>query len=146
MSISRCLWCPKAQAEIFLTLPEPRLWHLVYETDASAHSAAFCSGTILALSAVEDGITSEKDSERRQQAQTDLRSVVAALREVGCTWKTAHVSADVLEGEYSTCRRLDRRAKRTCSQRSWDSGHSPQHATEQRRMAEEPALPLPQHR
>lgn len=74
----------------FLTLPDLLL---------PFRSACFCSGTILALSAVEDGISNESDTERRAQAQTDLRSITSALREVGYTWPTAQTSAAVLEGE-----------------------------------------------
>ncbi|GAA5920478.1 hypothetical protein JCM1841_003502 [Sporobolomyces salmonicolor] len=59
----------------------------------------FCSGTILALSATEDSIsgTPERDAERMKQARIDLKTIVAALREIGTTWKTAHTSANVLE-------------------------------------------------
>ncbi|KAM0786399.1 hypothetical protein ACM66B_001866 [Microbotryomycetes sp. NB124-2] len=61
--------------------------------------ACFCCGTILALSAVEDGISGmhEKDAERRAQAKADLQSICSALREIGETWRTADTSANVLE-------------------------------------------------
>ncbi|KAM0748701.1 hypothetical protein T439DRAFT_327971 [Meredithblackwellia eburnea MCA 4105] len=62
--------------------------------------ACFCAGTILALSAVEDGLSGtgpEDDAARRAKAKMDLRSLVAALHEVGDTWRTAHTSATVLE-------------------------------------------------
>lgn len=75
--------------------------HTLRYTHPMFQHSLFCCGTILALSAVEDGISgaNEKDEERRAQAQNDLRSITAALREVGDTWRTAHTSADVLEGE-----------------------------------------------
>jgi hypothetical protein len=65
------------------------------------HSAAFNAGTILAISAVEDGIsdTPELDVERRQNARRDLKYIVASLKEIGVTWTTANTSAGVLEGE-----------------------------------------------
>lgn len=72
-------------------------------TDARSftYSAAFCCGTVLAISAVEDGISEspKQDSERRTQARKDLRTTVNALKEMGATWTTAHTSAAVLEGE-----------------------------------------------
>ncbi|ORY50689.1 hypothetical protein BCR35DRAFT_356107 [Leucosporidium creatinivorum] len=61
--------------------------------------AAFCCGTVLAISAVEDGISDnpKQDGERRSQAKKDLRTIVGALKEIGSTWTTAHTSAAVLE-------------------------------------------------
>ncbi|KAK4700541.1 hypothetical protein P7C70_g5706, partial [Phenoliferia sp. Uapishka_3] len=61
--------------------------------------AAFCCGTILALSASEDGIseTPSQDAARRALAKADLRLVIDALREAGRTWTTAITSADILE-------------------------------------------------
>lgn len=69
---------------------------------STSHSAAFCAGTILAISAVEDGISDNPklDAERRVQSKKDLRTIVAALKEIGTTWTTAHTSAAVLEGEW----------------------------------------------
>ena len=65
-------------------------------------SACFCCGTILALSAVENGISfgGVSDADRRAQAQDDLRTIVAALKEIGLTWRTAFTSASVLEGVF----------------------------------------------
>ncbi|KAK4046074.1 hypothetical protein OIV83_006379 [Microbotryomycetes sp. JL201] len=59
--------------------------------------ACFSCGTILALSAVEDGISGihEKDVERRAQAKADLQTICAALREVAETWRTADTSANL---------------------------------------------------
>ncbi|BGP49575.1 hypothetical protein JCM10450v2_005470 [Rhodotorula kratochvilovae] len=59
----------------------------------------FTAGTILALSANEDALSGEptRDAERKKQAHTDLTTLIAALREVGVAWKTAHTSANVLE-------------------------------------------------
>ncbi|GAA5906172.1 hypothetical protein JCM6882_006066 [Rhodosporidiobolus microsporus] len=59
----------------------------------------FTSGTILALSATEDNLLGfpARDAERKNQASLDLKTVIAALREVGQTWKTALTSANVLE-------------------------------------------------
>ncbi|BGP42685.1 hypothetical protein JCM10450v2_006792 [Rhodotorula kratochvilovae] len=61
--------------------------------------AAFTSGTVLAISAVEDGISdnAKQDLERRAQAKKDLRFIVQSLKEIGTTWTTAHTSAGVLE-------------------------------------------------
>ncbi|GAA5887094.1 hypothetical protein JCM5296_001592 [Sporobolomyces johnsonii] len=61
--------------------------------------SAFNAGTILAISAVEDGISdnAKQDAERRAQAKKDLKFVVASLKEIGVTWTTAHTSAGVLE-------------------------------------------------
>ncbi|GAA6017790.1 hypothetical protein JCM11491_004620 [Sporobolomyces phaffii] len=61
--------------------------------------AAFNAGTILAISAIEDGIsdTPELDVERRQNARKDLKYIVASLKEIGVTWTTANTSAGVLE-------------------------------------------------
>lgn len=61
---------------------------------------AFNAGTILAISAVEDGIsdTPELDVERRQNARKDLKFIVSSLKEIGVTWTTANTSAGVLEG------------------------------------------------
>ncbi|GAA6010938.1 hypothetical protein JCM10207_004000 [Rhodosporidiobolus poonsookiae] len=61
--------------------------------------AAFNAGTILAISAVEDGISdsAKLDLERRAQAKKDLKLIVASLKEIGATWTTAHTSAGVLE-------------------------------------------------
>ncbi|GJN93620.1 hypothetical protein Rhopal_006677-T1 [Rhodotorula paludigena] len=61
--------------------------------------AAFNAGTVLAISAVEDGISDnpKQDLERRAQAKKDLRLIVASLKEIGSTWTTAHTSAGVLE-------------------------------------------------
>jgi len=72
-------------------------------TDSStpvARSAAFNAGTVLAISAVEDGISANprRDLERRVQARKDLRFVIECLKEIGTTWTTAHTSAGVLEG------------------------------------------------
>ncbi|GAA5988940.1 hypothetical protein JCM5350_007488 [Sporobolomyces pararoseus] len=60
---------------------------------------AFNAGTILAISAVEDGIsdTPELDVERRQAARKDLKFIVSSLKEIGVTWTTANTSAGVLE-------------------------------------------------
>lgn len=60
---------------------------------------AFNAGTILAISAVEDGIsdTPEIDVERRQNARKDLKFIVASLKDIGVTWTTANTSAGVLE-------------------------------------------------
>lgn len=65
-------------------------------------SAAFNAGTILAISAVEDGISEnpDHDVERRQAARRDLKFIVASLKEIGVTWTTANTSAGVLEGEH----------------------------------------------
>ncbi|CEQ42328.1 SPOSA6832_04129 [Sporobolomyces salmonicolor] len=61
--------------------------------------SAFNAGTILAISAVEDGISdnAKQDVERRVQAKKDLKFIVASLKEIGVTWTTAHTSAGVLE-------------------------------------------------
>ncbi|GAA5821674.1 hypothetical protein JCM11251_000965 [Rhodosporidiobolus azoricus] len=61
--------------------------------------AAFNAGTVLAISAVEDGISDnpKQDAERRAQAKKDLKLIVASLKEIGATWTTAHTSAGVLE-------------------------------------------------
>ncbi|GAA5918333.1 hypothetical protein JCM6882_008217, partial [Rhodosporidiobolus microsporus] len=61
--------------------------------------AAFNAGTVLAISAVEDGISdnAKQDTERRAQAKKDLKLIVASLKEIGATWTTAHTSAGVLE-------------------------------------------------
>jgi len=62
-------------------------------------SAAFNAGTVLAISAVEDGISAnpKRDLERRGQASKDLRFIIECLKEIGTTWTTAHTSAGVLE-------------------------------------------------
>ncbi|GAA6021663.1 hypothetical protein JCM10207_008106 [Rhodosporidiobolus poonsookiae] len=59
----------------------------------------FTSGTILALSAIEDNIIGEPvtDAERKKQAAIDLKIIIDALREIAVTWKTALTSAAVLE-------------------------------------------------
>ncbi|GAA5853879.1 hypothetical protein JCM8547_007483 [Rhodosporidiobolus lusitaniae] len=61
--------------------------------------AAFNAGTVLAISAVEDGISDNPklDVERRSQAKKDLKLIVASLKEIGVTWTTANTSAGVLE-------------------------------------------------
>ncbi|KPV73843.1 uncharacterized protein RHOBADRAFT_54437 [Rhodotorula graminis WP1] len=61
--------------------------------------AAFNAGTVLAISAVEDGISAnpKRDLERRGQASKDLRFIIECLKEIGTTWTTAHTSAGVLE-------------------------------------------------
>ncbi|GAA5847252.1 hypothetical protein JCM9279_006158 [Rhodotorula babjevae] len=61
--------------------------------------AAFNAGTVLAISAVEDGISANprRDLERRGQARKDLRFIIECLKEIGSTWTTAHTSAGVLE-------------------------------------------------
>ncbi|GAA6036432.1 hypothetical protein JCM8097_003503 [Rhodosporidiobolus ruineniae] len=61
--------------------------------------AAFNAGTVLAISAVEDGISDnlKQDGERRTQAKKDLKLIVQSLKEIGATWTTAHTSAGVLE-------------------------------------------------
>ncbi|GAA5895800.1 hypothetical protein JCM8208_005091 [Rhodotorula glutinis] len=61
--------------------------------------AAFNAGTVLAISAVEDGISAnpKRDLERRVQARKDLRFIIESLKEIGTTWTTAHTSAGVLE-------------------------------------------------
>lgn len=63
--------------------------------------AAFCAGTILAISAVEDGISdgAKQDQDRRAGARRDLRFLVEALKEIGQTWTTSATSAAVLECE-----------------------------------------------
>lgn len=63
-------------------------------------SACFSTGTILALSAIEDHIseTIEKDKDRRAQAEILLKLLTAALREMGTTWGTAFTSAAVIDG------------------------------------------------
>ncbi len=63
--------------------------------------AAFCAGTILAISAVEDGISDsgKQDQDRRAGARRDLRFLVEALKEIGQTWTTSATSAAVLECE-----------------------------------------------
>jgi len=63
--------------------------------------AAFCAGTILAISAVEDGISdsAKQDQDRRAGARRDLRFLVEALKEMGQTWTTSATSAAVLECE-----------------------------------------------
>lgn len=64
--------------------------------------AAFCAGTILAISAVEDGISEgpRQDGERRAGARRDLRFLVEGLKEIGQTWTTSATSAAVLECEF----------------------------------------------
>ncbi|GEM08737.1 C6 transcription factor [Rhodotorula toruloides] len=59
----------------------------------------FTAGTILALSANEDHILGvpQRDLERKTQAATDLKTIIAALRSISDTWKTATTSANVLE-------------------------------------------------
>lgn len=63
------------------------------------HLAALCAGTILTLSALEDHLSNsvEEDSERRSQAQDDLKAMTSALREIGQTWPAADQSADLLD-------------------------------------------------
>lgn len=64
----------------------------------------FCGGTILALSASEDGVSGplDNDAERRAQAKIDLNFLVKSLQEAGETWTTAHTSASVLEGSFAS--------------------------------------------
>ncbi|GAA6053201.1 hypothetical protein NBRC10513_007139 [Rhodotorula toruloides] len=59
----------------------------------------FTAGTILALSANEDHILGvpQRDLERKTQAAADLKTIIAALRSISDTWKTATTSANVLE-------------------------------------------------
>ncbi|GAA5988920.1 hypothetical protein JCM11641_002915 [Rhodosporidiobolus odoratus] len=61
--------------------------------------AAFNAGTVLAISAVEDGLSDnpKQDTERRAQAKKDLKLIVASLKEISTTWTTAATSAGVLE-------------------------------------------------
>lgn len=68
--------------------------------DLFRHSAMFCAGTILAVSAIEDGISPSPalDALRRTQARNDLRTIVEFLREAAITWPTASTSANILEG------------------------------------------------
>lgn len=63
------------------------------------HSCCFTAGTILALSANEDHILGvpQRDLERKTQAAADLKTIIAALRSISDTWKTATTSANVLE-------------------------------------------------
>lgn len=65
------------------------------------HYACFLSGTILALSASEDGISSSasNDADRRASASSDLKFLIASLREMAWTWTTSETSATILEGE-----------------------------------------------
>lgn len=75
--------------------------HVSYRSDQAVFpSAAFCCGTVLTLSASEDGIseTPSQDTARRSQAKADLRLVIEALKEAGQTWTTAQTSAHILEG------------------------------------------------
>ncbi|KAM0753548.1 hypothetical protein T439DRAFT_377732 [Meredithblackwellia eburnea MCA 4105] len=60
--------------------------------------AAFCAGTILAVSAVEDGISSphETDAERKKVAREDLAFLTVVLRKAAETWPTASTSAACL--------------------------------------------------
>lgn len=62
-------------------------------------SCCFTAGTILALSANEDHILGvpQRDLERKTQAAADLKTIIAALRSISDTWKTATTSANVLE-------------------------------------------------
>ncbi|GAA6050507.1 hypothetical protein NBRC10513_008156 [Rhodotorula toruloides] len=59
----------------------------------------FTAGTILALSANEDHILGvpQRDLERKTQAAAALKTIIAALRSIYDTWKTATTSANVLE-------------------------------------------------
>lgn len=78
--------------------------HGLRHTAPAFQHALFCCGTILALSAVEDGLSNPLDSTdavRRAQATLDLRYIIDSLREVGITWPAANTSASVLEGKVS---------------------------------------------
>ncbi|BGP19264.1 hypothetical protein JCM10213v2_007351 [Rhodosporidiobolus nylandii] len=63
--------------------------------------ATFTAGTVLAISAIEEGIlaadNAKQDGERRAQAKKDLLFCVASLKEISVTWTTASTSAGVLE-------------------------------------------------